>query len=98
MKILAATDIHGDKDLVERLAKKAKDKNVDIVVLCGDITLAETNIEGLIGPFKKRGKKVLLIPGNHETVATIDFLSELYGPDDVKNVHGYSVIFISTQL
>ena len=29
-----------------------------------------------------------MIPGNHETVATADFLAELYG---VKNIHGYSV-------
>ena len=44
--------------------------------------------DNLIGPFKKRNKKVLLIPGNHETVATADFLAQLYG---MKNIHGYSV-------
>ena len=31
---------------------------------------------------------MLILPGNHETVATTDFLAELYG---VKNIHGYSV-------
>jgi Icc-related predicted phosphoesterase len=36
----------------------------------------------------KRHKRVLLIPGNHESVATADFLAEFYG---VKNIHGYSV-------
>jgi len=30
----------------------------------------------------------LILPGNHETVATVDFLAELYG---MKNIHGYSV-------
>jgi Icc-related predicted phosphoesterase len=35
-------------------------------------------------------EKVLLIPGNHEPVATVDFLSKLYG---VKNLHGYSVTY-----
>jgi len=93
MKILAASDIHGDTELVEKLAKRAENKKVDVVVLCGDITLAETNLEGLIGPFKKRGQKVLIIPGNHETIATIDFLTELYGTDDIKNLHGYHVVF-----
>ena len=34
--------------------------------------------------------KVLLIPGNHETVATADFLCELYG---ATNLHGYSMKF-----
>ena len=41
MKILAAGDIHGDSALAEKLAKKAEDENVDLVVLCGDLTYAE---------------------------------------------------------
>jgi hypothetical protein len=50
--------------------------------------MGEMHTQGLIGPFKAVGKKVVLIPGNHETVATADFLAELYG---VKNLHGYSI-------
>ena len=50
--------------------------------------MAETSTDNIIGPFKKRHEKVLLIPGNHETVATADFLAELY---DVTNLHGYSI-------
>src|SRR3989344_2749296 len=88
LRILAAGDIHGDIDLAEKLAEKAKKEKVDLVVLCGDLTLAERSTKNIIGPFKKRNEKVLLIPGNHETIATADFLSELYG---VKNLHGYSV-------
>lgn len=88
MKILAAGDIHGDVSLCEKLAKKAEDKNVDLVILCGDLTYAEQSTENIIGPFKKRKEKILLIPGNHESLATADFLAELY---DVKNIHGYSV-------
>jgi|TARA_B100001971_G_C18209168_1_gene549531 Icc-related predicted phosphoesterase len=88
VKILAAGDIHGDIDLAEKLAEKAKKEKVDLVVLCGDLTLGETSTENIIGPFKKRHEKVLLIPGNHETVATADFLAQLYG---MKNIHGYSV-------
>ncbi len=59
-----------------------------MVVLCGDLTYAETSTEGIIGPFVKKHKKVILIPGNHETVATADFLAELYG---ATNLHGYSI-------
>ncbi len=88
LKILAAGDIHGDIGLAEKLAEKAKKEHVDLVVLCGDLTMADMSTENIIGPFKKRKEKVLLIPGNHETVATADFLAELYG---VKNIHGYSV-------
>lgn len=88
MKILAFGDIHGDINLCRELAKKAEKENVDLVVLCGDITFAERSTRDLIGPFVKRGKKVVLIPGNHESLATADFLAELYG---ATNLHGYSI-------
>ncbi|MFW5847187.1 MAG: metallophosphoesterase family protein [Nanoarchaeota archaeon] len=88
-KILAAADIHGDTGLVKKLAKKAKDENVDIVILAGDLTLAETKTQNLIGPFVKNKKPVLIIPGNHESQATHNFLSEMYAPY-LRNIHGYS--------
>ncbi len=30
------------------------------------------------------------MPGNHESVATADFMAEMYAPD-ARNIHGYSV-------
>ena len=88
VKILAAGDIHGDTSQARKLAEQAEKENIDLVVLSGDLTYAETSTEGIIGPFVKKGKKVILIPGNHETVATADFLAELYG---ATNLHGYSI-------
>jgi Icc-related predicted phosphoesterase len=88
MKILAFGDIHGDSRLAEKLAERADKENVDLVVLCGDITYNDQQPTNLLGPFVKRHKKVLLVPGNHESVATADFLAQMYG---VKNLHGYSV-------
>jgi hypothetical protein len=89
-KILAVGDIHGDTGLVKRLAEKAVKENVDLVILAGDLTFAESSTKDLIGPFIKAKKQVLLIPGNHESMATIDFLAEMY--PDTKNIHGYSFI------
>ena len=89
-KILAVGDLHGDTGLVKKLAEKAKEEGVDLVILAGDLTLAEESTKNLIGPFVKANKQVLLIPGNHESVATIDFLAERYAP--TKNIHGYSFI------
>jgi len=87
LRILAAGDIHGDAKLTERLAEKAEKENVDLIILCGDLTAPiETN--NLLKPFKEKNKKVLLIPGNWDSIATIDFLAELYG---MKNIHGYAI-------
>ncbi len=88
LRILAAGDIHGDSILANKLAERAEKENIDLVILCGDLTFQEQSTDDIIGPFVKKHKKVLLIPGNHETVATADFLAEVYG---VKNIHGYSV-------
>lgn len=89
MKILASGDIHGDTTLAEKLAQRAELEKVDMVVLCGDLTMQEMSTEGIIGPFAKRKQRVVLIPGNHESNATADFLAQLYG---ATNLHGYSLI------
>lgn len=88
MKIFAASDMHGDTRAIEKLAQKAEKEKVDLVLLCGDLTLDESLTENIIGPFRKRNLKVALIPGNHESAATTGFLAELY---NAYNLHGYSM-------
>ncbi|MDP4012740.1 MAG: metallophosphoesterase [Candidatus Nanoarchaeia archaeon] len=89
MKILATGCMHSDSRLANELAIRAKQENVDMVLVCGDLTMSNTSTEGLMGPFKKLGLNVAIIPGNHEPVAVADFLAETYG---VKNLHGDSLI------
>lgn len=85
-KILAASDIHGDTRATKLLAERAAREGVSVVVLCGDITgLVDT--KGLIKPFKDKGQKVLLLPGNWDSIATTDFLASFYG---ARMIHGYS--------
>ncbi len=88
-KILAVGDIHGDTGLVKKLAERAKKENIDIIILSGDLTLWEDSIKGIIGPFAKEKKDILIVPGNHESVGTTAFLSEAYAPYS-KHLHGYS--------
>lgn len=88
MRILSAGDLHGDSGLAKKLAEKAVKESVDLVILCGDLTEGDEKTDNLIGPFLKQGKRVVLVPGNHESVATADFLSKVYG---VKNLHGYGM-------
>jgi len=88
LRILAAGDFHGDDLKARKLSDKAKKEKVDLVVLCGDISFSDMETENLIGPFVKNKQKVLLVPGNHESIATTNFLADIYG---IKNLHGYSV-------
>lgn len=89
LRILAASDIHGDTKLVGKLAKRAEKENVDLVVLCGDITgFVET--KNLIKPFVEAKKKVLLVPGNWDDFATADFFASFY---KIRNLHGSAAIY-----
>lgn len=87
MKILGAGDIHGDLGVAKKLATKAKDNDVDLVVLCGDI-IDDDSIENILQPFKDKHLKMLLISGNHESISTADFLAYI---NKAKHLHGYSV-------
>ena len=88
IKIFAVGDLHGNEILIKNLSKKAREENVDLVILAGDLTFAEQSVKNIVGPFIKEKKQVLLIPGNHESVATADFLAEMYS--NTKNIHGDS--------
>ncbi|MFH1801830.1 MAG: metallophosphoesterase [archaeon] len=87
MRILAAGDIHGDSRRFKKLAEQADRENVDLVVLAGD-NLGWVETKNIIRPFKDKGKRVLLVPGNWDSFATTDVIAQLYG---VRNLHGYSV-------
>ncbi len=86
MKILALSDIHGDRNIVKEMAEKAALNKVDLVLLGGDLVGADNSVEGIVGPFREKGLEVGLIPGNHEGMAEIGFMVERYG---AKNLHGY---------
>ena len=85
---MAIGDLHGDKSLIKKSVERANKEMVDIVILAGDLTLAEKSIENIVGPFIKEGRETLIIPGNHESIATTEFLAELY--PSTKNIHGKS--------
>lgn len=89
LRILAAADLHGDSKATKKLAERAEKEKVDLIVLCGDLT-GFVDTKGLIKPFKDRNQKVLILPGNWDSIATTDFLAQFYG---VKNIHGYSATY-----
>jgi uncharacterized protein len=87
LKILAIGDLHGDTRQASKLAEYALKQKIDLVVLSGDLTFAEQSVDYLIGPFAKRKLSTIFVPGNHETIATANFLAKKYEPY-AKNLHG----------
>src|SRR3989344_7213630 len=90
MKILAFSDTHGDIRKMKEFAEKAEKENVDLVLMCGDFTYFDEIPPNLIKPFKDKGKKVMFIPGNHETKSTADFLANFY---KIRNLDGNYAVY-----
>ena len=58
MKILAASDLHGDSANVERLAREAMKENVDMILILGDVSVFGDLEAGMIGPLAATKKKI----------------------------------------
>tara|TARA_Y100000310_G_scaffold325742_1_gene389724 strand:- start:18030 stop:18653 length:624 start_codon:yes stop_codon:yes gene_type:complete len=94
LKILAAADLHGSRDIAEKLAEKAKKNKVDLVVLAGDL---HGPFEGgdVIAPFKKNKQKVVFVPGNWDSVDEVDLIKKKH---KIKNLDGYYVNYEGVDL
>ena len=66
MKILAFTDLHGSKRAIAHIVSDAKKEDVDLLVCAGDISFFEGDLDEIISKFGSTGKKLIIIPGNHE--------------------------------
>lgn len=86
MKILALSDVHGDRTFIKEMAEKGAQEHVDLVILAGDLVDHAGEISGIVGPFKEKGLEVAVLPGNHEGLAEIGFLVDRYA---ATNLHGY---------
>ena len=76
MKILVFTDVHEKNKFIDVLLKKAK--LVDLLVCCGDLSWFGHSLESMIKKLSKAGKKMLIIPGNHESKQEIENLCKKY--------------------
>lgn len=90
LRMLAAGCIHGDTNLVQKLADKAERENVDVVLLCGDLTISQKETKNIIKPFKDKNKRVLFVTGNHDGLVLGDFLAAYY---NVKHLHGSYAVY-----
>lgn len=67
MKILAFSDIHGNKKAVASIIKLSNAKNPDILICAGDISSPSMSTKEVVKELKKTKKPLLVIHGNHET-------------------------------
>jgi len=84
MKVLAFVDLHGSLEGLRTLKEKAR--KADIIVCAGDITIFEQDIKHILQRINHLGKKVLMIPGNHETETVLKRLCEQH--KNIEFIHG----------
>ncbi|RJS84640.1 hypothetical protein CW702_02165 [Candidatus Bathyarchaeota archaeon] len=66
INVLALTDLHGRLGAAQELAYKAEEENVDVIIICGDITHFGTSQDAktILSQFTPLRKPVLFVPGN----------------------------------
>ncbi len=90
MKFLAFTDIHQNEKQIKVLLARAKEKDIDFVVCCGDFSTFGRGAQKLLAQFNALKKKLYIIPGNHEEQGTF-FADVIEGFEYVVGVHAREV-------
>ena len=71
MKLLAFTDIHASVVAIKRVEEKIRKHRPDLVLCCGDLTVFEQNIGGVMARLGAFPVKTLVLHGNHEEDVTV---------------------------
>lgn len=74
MKLLIFVDLHASEKALESIKKKTKTENPDIICCSGDISIVDRGTAQIISELDKLGKKLLIIPGNHEDEASLEMI------------------------
>lgn len=97
MRILAVADFHGDSEAFRKTVRKTKESEVDIVLICGDITHFGSIKEAkdLLNNFSNIESAILFIPGNcdpHTLTENIDSLKCIHGRcQQINNINFFGV-------
>jgi Icc-related predicted phosphoesterase len=81
VKLLIFSDIHSDLKTLQR----HMETEADYYFAAGDLVNWARNIDAAGEILQQRGKKVYVIPGNHESPAQVEQLCEKFG---LNNFHG----------
>ena len=86
MKIIVASDIHNDFDMIYKIIEAYEKFGADYIILLGDIgdfgEIKKDLIKKLVE--KINPNKILILPGNHETYEQVKELEYLY---KIRNFH-----------
>lgn len=74
MKVLAFTDLHGNKQAVQEILKKAE--KADLLICAGDISDWGKHSRAILKELEKAKKPMLLVPGNHELGEELALVSQ----------------------
>lgn len=66
MNFLTFVDLHDNKKALKELISRASKDDVDFIVCCGDMSNFGRGLIDVLEAFQKLGKKLYIIPGNHE--------------------------------
>ncbi len=89
MKFLTFVDVHEDAQILKELVKRAAQEDIGFVLCAGDFTTFGRGIRNFLKAFDKIGKKLYLIPGNHEEhEGVLDIVSEF---EQVVNLHQQAI-------
>ena len=83
MKLLVFTDVHGSKIAIKQIINKAKE--ADLLICAGDLTNFGVELNSILKQFKETNKKMIIIPGNHESNAEINNACKKF--DFLINIH-----------
>jgi hypothetical protein len=83
MKILLFSDLHSDWKALEGLIER----EADFYICAGDVVSWAWNLDQAGEILSRRRGQVWILPGNHESAANIQHMSEKWG---LENVHGKS--------
>jgi len=79
MKFITFSDFHEDFDQLDTLISRAKEDDIDFAIVAGDMTVFSKGLRPVLKRLDSIGKKVYVIPGNHEEGTGFDKIVKDYG-------------------
>ena len=92
LRILHVSDIHGKLDVADKIAKKAREEVVDLIIIAGDITHkgSTSDAERILRKIAFSEKEVFFVSGNCDPTIMLSWRPSLV---NIKNLHGRKISF-----